>query len=294
MKALNIGCGNRFHPDWTNLDFHSTGPGVIAHNLLDGLPFANNTFDVVYHSHVIEHFTKKDAAALIKECYRVLRPGGTLRVVFPDFEQAVREYLTALDDVRAGNKHRQQDYEWMVIEMIDQYARHFSGGEMMRYFVRENLQNTDFIGKRLGADADELIRFGKFLHEQNAKNAGPAQIPILRKGIGKMFSMAKNTANIFLRPAETLQRFREWLLRKLLGKEYRALEVGRFRLSGEVHQWLYDSHGMAELLSLLGFRNIEVMDAQRSRIENWSRYCLDVTKEGKVIRANSCYMEAKK
>ena len=294
MKALNIGCGNRFHPDWTNLDFHSTGPGVIAHNLLDGLPFADNTFDVVYHSHVIEHFTKKDAAALIKECYRVLRPGGTLRVVFPDFEQAVREYLTALDDVRAGNKHRQQDYEWMVIEMIDQYARHFSGGVMMRYFVRENLENADFIRKRLGTDAEELIKFGKFLYEQKMNNPPAVEFSPLRKGIEKIFRALKNAVKMFVRPRQSLHQLRERLLRNVLGREYRALEVGRFRLSGEVHQWLYDTQSMGELLASVGFRDIVVVNALTSHIENWNHYYLDTTPDGRVIRANSSYMEAKK
>jgi predicted SAM-dependent methyltransferase len=51
-KLLNLGCGKRFHKDWVNLDFVSNNPSVSAHNLLNGIPFENDAFDVVYHSHV--------------------------------------------------------------------------------------------------------------------------------------------------------------------------------------------------------------------------------------------------
>jgi len=288
MKALNIGCGNRFHPDWTNLDFHSSHPSVIAHNLLEGIPFADNTFDVVYHAHVIEHFTREEGRKLLAECHRVLKPDGILRVVFPDFEQAVREYLTTLDEVRAGKKHRQQDYEWMVIEIIDQYCRHFSGGEMMRYFVREELKNEEFLCKRLGADAEELIKHGKFLLHEKMKSSEIPRVSSLHRGVEKVTRLIKTTIRMLLRPRHTLSQLREWLLRQLLAQEYQVLQVGRFRLSGEVHQWLYDSHNMCELLSSLGFCKIEVMNAYTSRIKNWNRYCLDTTPEGKIIRANSC------
>ena len=42
MELLNLGCGTRFHPSWTNVDFVSTGNNVIAHNLLNGIPFEDN------------------------------------------------------------------------------------------------------------------------------------------------------------------------------------------------------------------------------------------------------------
>jgi predicted SAM-dependent methyltransferase len=95
MKLLNLGCGNRYHPDWTNVNFTSTGDGVIAHNLTQGIPFPDNYFDVVYHSHVLEHFPKAQAEDFIKDCYRVLCPQGILRVVVPDLEEIARTYLDA-------------------------------------------------------------------------------------------------------------------------------------------------------------------------------------------------------
>ncbi|QNP29954.1 class I SAM-dependent methyltransferase [Cylindrospermopsis curvispora] len=37
--CLNLGSGNRYHPDWTNINFIFTGESVIAHNLRTGIPF---------------------------------------------------------------------------------------------------------------------------------------------------------------------------------------------------------------------------------------------------------------
>ena len=55
MKRLNLGCGRRYNPDWTNVDFSSTGEGVIAHNLNQNIPFPDESFDIVYHSNILEH-----------------------------------------------------------------------------------------------------------------------------------------------------------------------------------------------------------------------------------------------
>ena len=61
LRLLNLGCGNRYHHSWINMDFSPRGADVIAHNLYKGIPSESNTFDVVYHSHLLEHFPKKYA-----------------------------------------------------------------------------------------------------------------------------------------------------------------------------------------------------------------------------------------
>jgi len=93
MKMLNLGCGNRWHKDWINLDFHPNNEFVQKHNLYEPLPFEDGSVDVVYSSHVLEHFPKSFAPKFIQECYRVLKQGGIFRVVVPDLEQIVRNYL---------------------------------------------------------------------------------------------------------------------------------------------------------------------------------------------------------
>ena len=58
----------------------------------DPLPFATNSCDAIYASHLLEHLFLDDALKLLRECFRVLHPGGTLRLVVPDLRAIVREY----------------------------------------------------------------------------------------------------------------------------------------------------------------------------------------------------------
>lgn len=78
MKLINCGCGNRFCTDaeWINIDFHSTDYNVKSINILKGLPFADNSIDAIFSSCMLEHFTKTQAEDHLKECYRILQPGG--------------------------------------------------------------------------------------------------------------------------------------------------------------------------------------------------------------------------
>lgn len=86
MKYVNLGCGSRYRPDWTNIDIVSCGPGVIAHDLNKGIPLPDASCDVVYHSNLLEHLQQADALPFLRENYRVLKPGGILRIAVPDLE----------------------------------------------------------------------------------------------------------------------------------------------------------------------------------------------------------------
>ncbi len=161
MRMLNLGCGATFHQDWTNVDFSDHGGKVLAYDLRLGIPFADDSFDVVYHSHVLEHMPKAWGDFFIQECYRVLRPGGLLRVVVPDLENITRMYLETLDAVRRGESDAEERHQWMVVELIDQLTRSHSGGEMLNWWKQSPVPQEDFIIKRLGKEAELGIDHAK-------------------------------------------------------------------------------------------------------------------------------------
>jgi predicted SAM-dependent methyltransferase len=115
MLKLNLGCGNQVVPGWVNVDYAlgarlatapvlgaavrklgpfrmSWDPRIHIHDLTKPLPWPAGTVDAVYSSHTVEHMTRDDGRRLVAEAFRVLKPGGVLRVVVPDLEVMVRNY----------------------------------------------------------------------------------------------------------------------------------------------------------------------------------------------------------
>ena len=132
-------------------------PCVIAHDLRRGIPFADESFEVVYHSHVLEHLSQVEAHRFLCECCRVLTPGGTMRVVVPDLEEIARLYLRALELARQGDRGWQDNYDWMMIELYDQTIREVSGGGHGAYLNRPVIPNRAFVLMRHGREAAESI-----------------------------------------------------------------------------------------------------------------------------------------
>lgn len=272
LPYLNLGCGSTFDPRWINIDFWSTGDGVIAHNLLHGIPQADAQFALVYHSHVLEHFPKEQAPRFLRECHRVLRPGGILRVAVPNLEQIARTYLQHLEDALRAVPLAREKYEWSVIEMLDQTVRTTSGGEMVKYVADRAKNNDAYLLERNGEELRGLMTQIRSEHPTPpAGNNGQA---------------ASGRPRI---------RVRQKLLQLLLGKSYPLLEEVRFRHSGEIHQWMYDRFSLAELLREAGFRSSHPTTAFESKIPNWPSFKLDgdpVT--GRVRKPDSLFMEAVK
>lgn len=271
LPYLNLGCGVTYDARWTNIDFVSTGPGVRAHNLLAGVPHNDNSFTVVYHSHVLEHFPKDKAREFIKECYRVLKPGGIIRVAIPDLEQIARNYIQYLEEAIAGKDKADVKYEWTVIEMLDQMVRNTGGGEMLRYVADTSKHNDEFLLSRNGHEMERLF-------EAVREQSKPA--PASHVAPPSLFSRAKN-------------KLRRIALQKLLGSEYELLTQARFRNSGEIHQWMYDRYSLGELLKSVGFNAPHVVTAFESAIPEWSSFALDGS-NGKVRKPDSLFMEATK
>ena len=89
----------------------------VFYNVNRGLPLADNSADYVYSSHVLEHFFQKHAEQLVGEMYRILKPGGVVRICVPDLEHAMALY-------QSGSKHAALTY-FFAGEEQDAYARHY-------------------------------------------------------------------------------------------------------------------------------------------------------------------------
>lgn len=275
---LNLGCGHRFHPAWTNVDFVSTAEGVIVADLAKGMPFPDASFDVVYHSHLLEHFSRSEAEPFLRECCRVLRPNGILRVAVPDLEQIVKTYLTALEKVSEGSAEWANNYEWILLEMYDQAVREHPGGEMAAYLSRDRIPNVEFVFKRCGIEAENIINHARYRRQQ-------AQNPCKQRDhskrlLGRICRLFRHWSN-----------WRKLLLKIACGSEYEAMQIGRFRMKGEVHRWMYDRYSLLVLMSRCGLKNIKQRTAAESYIPKWAGFNLDTNPDGTIYKPDSLFVE---
>jgi predicted SAM-dependent methyltransferase len=91
---LHLGCGKRIISGWVNIDGIEREGTDLQWDLRQKLPFADGSAELIYSEHVIEHLFEEDALRLFYECYRVLEPGGMMRVGVPDAELYLRNYVT--------------------------------------------------------------------------------------------------------------------------------------------------------------------------------------------------------
>ena len=268
LDYLNVGCGDTYHPEWTNVDMAARSPGVQACNLLKGFPYPDGHFQAVYHSHVLEHIPLDKVSNFIGECHRVLKPGGILRAVVPDLENIVREYLRLLQENFAHpSPPAAARYDWIMVELYEQAVRHVTGGQMGEFAQRLRAVDPDYLAARIGC-WDSPPGGGQPL-------SGPG-----RPAFGELGRLARKTARFMGRAARRL----------FYSKAHR---IGLFRLSGEVHLWMYDRFSLARLLKENGFENIQVQEPFTSAIPDWNRFELDA-KNNAVRFPTSLFMEARR
>ena len=81
---LHLGCGGHVLKGWLNSDLSPGSTDVLGLDAASPFPFSADTFAYVYSEHVIGSLSLEGAAVMLDECFRVLAPGGRLRIVTPD------------------------------------------------------------------------------------------------------------------------------------------------------------------------------------------------------------------
>lgn len=272
---LNIGCGHHFFngEPWVNLDVAPADASVMVWDVRTGFPMRTNSFDVVYLSHVLEHFSKESGARLVMECHRALKPGGILRVVVPDLEGICREYLKNLNEVRTVSSKHINRLAWSKLELLDQCIRHESGGNMRTFFRDHGRDELEYVVDRIGTVGLNLAKAcvpsvtgGKIKHRLRLKLGGLSW---------------DSLRGLFLKAL-------------LSEEEAEALRVGQFRLRGEVHLCMYEDVSLKQLLIESGFMTVTSHRADSSQIVDWERYYLDRDRDGNEHAPHSLYVEGRK
>ncbi|MEW5944950.1 MAG: methyltransferase domain-containing protein [bacterium] len=128
LHRVNIGCGTTPTPGWLNYDnsmsvrlaghplatavlkrlgilggeqekfiaFAKKG-GIACADATRRIPLPDNSVEVLYASHVLEHLYREKANRLLREAYRVLAPDGIIRIAVPDLRKMAEKYIAEGD-----------------------------------------------------------------------------------------------------------------------------------------------------------------------------------------------------
>ena len=123
IKAINLGCGSSPIENFTNYDFNyfiiagkiplmkfllsrlsfipkpylklmdiSKEKNIHHCDAASSIPEKNNSIDLIYSSHMLEHLDKDEADIFLVNCRKILKPKGILRLVVPDFDILIEKY----------------------------------------------------------------------------------------------------------------------------------------------------------------------------------------------------------
>lgn len=108
-RRIQFGAGScHLPPPWENYDQDAN----IAQPL-DRTKFPDNCAQFVFAEMVMEHVTPREAWRFMEECFRIIRPGGVVRIVIPDFVRNFREMNDAYRTVNGGVTGAKNDREHM-------------------------------------------------------------------------------------------------------------------------------------------------------------------------------------
>ena len=146
---VNIGGGNFLRHNWVNIDYPSKWypykEGVIdcKFDLTSGdpFPFEDNSIELFYSSHCMEHICSENFEHIFSEIYRSLKPGGGIRITVPCYDMLYDKY----------EEHRKEDQNGSR-EFLDTFLNGFASYFMDRVPVDEFQKNFETMSRSELAD----------------------------------------------------------------------------------------------------------------------------------------------
>jgi hypothetical protein len=114
---LHLGCGNKHINDFINIDVRKIEEVDLVDDISKLTSFTINSVDLIYASHVLEHFGRNEYINVLKRWYDLLKVGGVLRIEVPDFEKIVSYYnetknLRILRGLLYGGQTYEQNFHY--------------------------------------------------------------------------------------------------------------------------------------------------------------------------------------
>lgn len=129
FQKLHLGCGPKFIDGFCHIDLLPAEHIDHVADVRDLSFIPDQSSELIYCSHVLEHFSRWEIPAILAEWFRVLAPEGVLRLAVPDFAACVAYYqehhlnggLSDLLGLICGGQKDQFDYHHVIFD--DSYLR---------------------------------------------------------------------------------------------------------------------------------------------------------------------------
>ena len=146
---VHLGCGPKYLEGFVNVDANLFNKIDLWLDVRNGLPFPSNSVDSIYSTHMFEHFYPDELNLLLRECLRVLKPRGGIRLIVPNLESAIQAYS-------------QSQSAWFD----DSFPRHFDslGGRFSNFVFCDGQHRTAFDFTYM----DEVLRQSGFSDVQES------------------------------------------------------------------------------------------------------------------------------
>lgn len=137
FNCLHIGCGLKVIDGWINIDASPSlrlskipffGSYLISYikgpewstkaeygDIAKGLDIANNSCELIFMAHVLEHLSKNDFYVALNNIYSYLKPGGIFRTIVPDLEYYVNNYIERRSNIELSS---QAAHEFMQSSLV--------------------------------------------------------------------------------------------------------------------------------------------------------------------------------
>lgn len=112
IRKLQIGTGENPFSGWLNTDVVIRARGVVPLDAKKRFTFSDRSFQYIFTEHQIEQLSYLEAQAMLKECCRILTPGGKIRIATPSLETLIGLCAANKTDVQ------QRYIEWIIDRFI--------------------------------------------------------------------------------------------------------------------------------------------------------------------------------
>lgn len=198
---LHLGCGRNLLEGWLNTDLYEGGD-VHFLDVSKPFPFDDTSFSFVFSEHLFEHLPFHEGVAMLRECLRVLKPGGFIRLTMPHLEFLIDLYLHPDKEV---NKRYIQwsidsfDHDVSSFYLDGHYPAMFVLNNFMRFWGHQMLYDKSTIVqilKRIGYQDIKFCQLGESEHEdlRDVERHG-TQIPPWANGLESMTIEATKPLN---------------------------------------------------------------------------------------------------